>query len=67
MIVIPSNLKIKAREYKLIKVYEKNRYALYEDTKTKAKISFTFYDLGLIKENKEIMRGFKRNPDRVKI
>lgn len=66
MIVVPSNVRKNGRRYKLIKIYKQSRYALYQDEKTKTKISFTFHELGLIRDNLKIMRGFKRNPQKVK-
>lgn len=66
MIVVPSNVRKNGRRYELIKIYKQNRYALYQDEKTKAKISFTFHELGLIRDDLKIMRGFKRNPQKVK-
>lgn len=66
MIVVPSKVRKNGRSYELIKIYKQNRYALYQDEKTKSKISFTFHELGLIKDNLNIMRGFKKNPQKVK-
>lgn len=64
MNVIPLELKKNGRIYKLINSYK--TYALYQDIKTKSRICFTMHELGLIKDNSHIMRGFKRNPQKVK-
>ena len=61
---IPKIVRKNNRRYKLLKIYE--TYVLYEDIETKAKECFTKHELGLIKDT-EVMRGFKRNPDNVKI
>lgn len=65
MIVVPSKVKKNGKKYKLLKIYKKNKYALYEDVKTKSKICFTFHELGLIKDTLNIMRGFKKSPEKV--
>jgi hypothetical protein len=46
--MIPKILKYNNRVYKLIKTY--TNIALYEDTKTEVKESFTKFQLGLVKE-----------------
>lgn len=61
---IPKILKKNNRKYKLLKIYK--TYVLYEETKTKYRECFMKHDLGLIKDT-GAMRGFKRNPDNVKI
>lgn len=61
---IPKILKKNNRKYKLLKIYK--TYVLYEDIETKAKECFTKHELGLIKDT-GAMRGFKRNPENVRI
>lgn len=61
---IPKILKKNNRKYKLLKIYK--TYVLYEDIETKAKECLTKHELGLIKDT-GVMKGFKRNPDNVRI
>lgn len=60
---IPKFIKRKQIIYKLLKVYE--NFALFEDIKTKTKICFDFHELGLIKDNSEIMEGSAKHPENV--
>lgn len=64
MIKIPKRVIKKNKKYILKKIY--NNFALYEEIVTKTKTCFSFFELGLIKDNSHIMRGFKRNPQKVK-
>lgn len=59
MITIPYLIKKNGREYKLLKIYKKNKYVLYEDIETKTKICFSNFDLGLISEKIKPMRKIK--------
>lgn len=66
MIVIPTKVKKNEKEYKLVKIYKEGKYALYEEKNTKLKTCFSFYELGLIEDRRDIMRGFKKSPEKVK-
>lgn len=56
--MIPKILKYNNRVYKLIKEY--TNIALYEDTKTGVKESFTKFQLGLVKETVKPSREANR-------
>lgn len=61
---IPKILKKNNKTYKLIKIYE--TYVLYEEVWFGYKECFNRQDLGLIKDT-GVMKGFKRNPENVRI
>ena len=63
MIVVPAKVKKNGRRYKLIKIFK--NHVLYEDIETKTKTCFSYFELGLIKDNSHVMKGFKRSPEKV--
>ena len=61
---IPKIVRKNGRKYKYVKSY--TNYILYEDTETGIRECFNRQDLGLIKDT-GVMKGFKRNPENVRI
>lgn len=61
---IPKIISKNNREYILVKEYP--NFIMYKDMITGVKHCFKKQDLGLVKPT-NIMRGVKRNPDKVKI
>ncbi len=60
---IPKKLAKENRKYKFVKNY--NGYARYQERSGYYEC-FTYHELGLVKE-KFTMKGFAKNPDKVKI
>lgn len=61
---IPKIISKNNREYILAKEYP--NFIMYKDMITGVKVNFKRQELGLVKPT-NIMRGVKRNPDKVKI